>query len=350
MATPAGNAPVSANGSPQHNPFFIFGCPRSGTSLLSSMLGAHPNLAIPYESHLYDSIYPIVQRYSDLSRPSARARVVSEILRTEHIRNWTPPPLLANTLGTIDRYDFHGIVDGLMRAWARSQGKSRWGEKTPQHTFCWRTISAGFPGLQVIHLIRDGRDVALSYRNAFFGPKHVYPLACRWQRYLLAAEEARANLGDQAFLQVRYEDLVQSPELELRRICTFLGEDFAPSMLAFQDRHPFHADQRNARNLCLPVMSQNAGKWRTQMTPREVRIFEALAGASLERYAYAKALSQPHISAWEALSCRYIEHPPLRVSALLKNREGYRLALQQVRLRIRLGVDSVSESTRLFGH
>lgn len=323
----------------QNSPFFIFGCPRSGTSLLSTMLGTHPRLAIPYESHLYDSIYPIVQRYSDPCRQSVRTRLVSEILRSEHIRRWTPLPSLPETLEAIHRDDFHGIVEGVMRAWAQSQGKARWGEKTPQHTLCWRTISAGFPGLQVIHLIRDGRDVALSYKTAFFGPKHVYSLARRWLEYLSAAEEARASLGDQAFLQVRYEDLVSDPEQELRRICSFLGEEFAPSMLAsYQDKRTYHADQRNARNLRLPVMSHNSGKWRTEMTAREVRIFEALAGASLVRYAYPRALSEPHISSWEALSCRYLEHPPRRVSALLKNPQGRRLALQSLRLHICLSV------------
>jgi len=323
----------------QNSPFFIFGCPRSGTSLLSTMLGTHPRLAIPYESHLYDSIYPIVQRYNDPCRQSVRTRLVSEILRSEHIRRWTPPPSLPETLKAIHRDDFHGIVEGVMRAWAQSQGKVRWGEKTPQHTLHWRTISAGFPGLQVIHLIRDGRDVALSYKTAFFGPKHVYSLARRWLEYLSAAEEARASLGDQAFLQVRYEDLVSDPKQELRRICSFLGEEFAPSMLvSYQDKRTYHADQRNARNLRLPVMSHNSGKWRTEMTARDLRIFEALAGASLARYAYPRALSEPHISNWEALSCRYLEHPPRRVSALLKNPQGRRLALQNLRLHICLSV------------
>jgi hypothetical protein len=323
----------------QPDPFFIFGCPRSGTSLLSSMLGSHPNLAVPYESHLYDNIFPIVQRHGDPCRPSARARLVAEILRTEHIRRWTPPPSLPATLEAIQRYDFHGLVEGLMRAWAGSQGKSHWGEKTPQHTFCWRTISAGFPRLQVIHLIRDGRDVALSYKTAFFGPKHVYPLACRWRDYLAAAEEARANLGEKAFLQVRYEDLVTDPERELRRICSFLGEEFAPPMLAFyQDGRNFHTDQRNARNLQRPAISQNVGKWRTGMSPREVCIFEALAGAALEAYGYPRALSHPKVPTWEALSCRYLEHPPQRFSALLRNREGYRIALEKLRLHICLSV------------
>lgn len=321
----------------QNSPFFIFGCPRSGTSLLSTMLGTHPNLAIPYESHLYNGIYPAIRRYADLRHPRTRALLVAEILRTEHIRRWTPAPSLTETLETITRYDFHGIVDGLLRAWASSQGKSRWGEKTPQHTLCWRTILPGFARMQVIHVIRDGRDVALSYKKAFFGPKHVYALAHRWQQYLAAAEEARAFMGDKAFLQVRYEDLLASPEQELRRICDFLGEEFSPAMLAYyQEYKTVPCEERNAANLRRPVMYENAGKWRAHMTQRELRIFEALAGADLDQYGYARALDRPRISAWESLSCRYLEHPPRRFSSMLKNRQARRLALQKLRLHFRL--------------
>ncbi len=318
-------------------PFFIFGCPRSGTSLLSTMLGTHPNLAIPYESHLYDQVYPAVWRYANLRHPRTRARLVAEILRSEHFRMWSPTPSLPETLRAITQYDFHGVVDGLLRAWAQSQGKSRWGEKTPQHTLCWRSIMSGFAGMQVIHLVRDGRDVALSYKRAFFGPKHVYPLAARWQQYLAAAEEARAFLGDRAFLQVRYEDLLAAPEEELRRICGFLGEEFAPVMLEYyQEQKTAHSDQRNARNLRCPILSDNAGKWRTQMTDRELRIFEACAAASLERHGYERSLNQAHISAWESLSCRYLEHPPRRAYAMLKNGQARRLLLQKLRLHLTL--------------
>ena len=321
----------------QNSPFFIFGCPRSGTSLLSAMLGMHPNLAIPYESHLYTGIYPAVNRYVNLSHPRTRALLVAEILRTEHVRRWSPAPSLTETLEAITRPDFHGIVEGLLGAWASSQGKSRWGEKTPQHTLRWRTILPEFARVQVIHLVRDGRDVALSYRKAFFGPKHVYALAGRWQRYLAAAEEARAFVGEKAFLQVRYEDLLATPEQELRRICGFLEEEYSPLMLAYhQEYQDTQCDQRNAANLRRPVISENAGKWRSQMTQRELRIFESLAGASLDRYGYVRALARPHISAWESLSCRYLEHAPRRISAMIKNRQARRLALQRLRLHFRL--------------
>jgi hypothetical protein len=299
------------------------------------MLGSHHNLAIPDESHLYNGIYPLVARYGDLSQAAVRTRLVTEILRTEHIKAWTPPPSAAETLRGLDRHDFHGIVDGLLRTWAAQLGKSRWGEKTPQHTLCWRTILAGFPQAQVIHLIRDGRDVALSYKKAFFGPKHVYPLARRWELYLASAEAARLVLGESGYLQLRYEDLLANPEQELRRVCEFLGEPFDPNMLAYHKTPKTSpSERRNAHNLAQPVMSTNMEKWRTEMTPRDLRLFEAVAGDTLGRYGYACALDHPRVPSWESLSCRYLEHPALRVSAILRNRQGRRLVLQALRLRL----------------
>ena len=297
------------------------------------MLGSHPNLAVPNESHLYSQIYPVVQQHKRLGHAATRPRLVAEILKTDYIGKWTPAPSLSGTLETITEDDFHGIVDGLLRAWAYKQGKSRWGEKTPAHTLCWRSILAGFPGVQIIHLVRDGRDVALSYRSAAFGPKHVYPLALRWQQYLAAAESARESLSDDAFLQVHYEDLVSAPERELRRLCVFLGEEFSPAMLAYhQTTETWHVDSRNARNLRTAPMLDNIGKWRTRMTKRELRIFESLAGPDLERYGYDRILATPRISRLEALSCRYLEHPPKRLSAMLRNRQTPRRILQNLRL------------------
>jgi Sulfotransferase family len=321
-------------------PFFIFGCGRSGTSLLSRMLDAHSRIAVPFESHLYDRFYPLAQRYADLRDPARRARLVEKILRTEHMREWTPPPSLQETLAAVRRPDFHGIVEALLGTWTRAGGKYRWGEKTPDHTLWWRTILVGFPDLQVIHLIRDGRDVALSFRAAPFGPKHVYYQARRWIQYLSAAEEAQAVLGDAAFLTVRYEDLVAEPERELRRICAFLGEEFTPGMLGFYHGGvTYPTDRRNLANLRGPVLADNTQKWRTRLTPRELRIFEALAGAQLERYGYPRVLIQPRLAAWEALSCRYLENPPRRVLAMLGNRQGHRYALEMLRLNLSLRLE-----------
>ena len=297
------------------------------------MLARHPEIAIPYESHFYNRLYPLILRYGMPAGPAGRARLADEVLRTDYLLNWTPRPTLADTLAAVRRDDFHGLVDGVLTGWTVRQGKRRWGEKTPQHTLWWREIREGFPDMQVVHVIRDGRDVALSYRAAHFGPKHVYALAKRWVHYLEEAEAARAALGDGGFLATRYEDILRDPEREVRRVCEFLGLAFDPAMLVQQGgRVSYPTDPRNEDNLNRPLLSDNAGKWANRMTRREVRIFEAIAGEALERYGYARAVPDAAVSTLEAWSCRFLEHPPRRVLAMLRNRQGYRLLRERLRL------------------
>ncbi|HEX6104674.1 MAG TPA: sulfotransferase [Gemmatimonadales bacterium] len=318
-------------------PFFLFGSGRSGTSLLTRMLDAHPAIAVPYESHLYNRIYPMLPRDADLDSPPVRARLVRRILATDDLRHWSPRPTLEATLAAIRRPGFHGIVEGLLDSWTIGRGKARWGEKTPHHTLEWRLILEGFPHLKVLHLVRDGRDVAVSFRTAPFGPKHVYQAAQHWVRYLTAAEEAGAALGPDAFLTIRYEDLLEDPQRELGRICAFLGEDYDPTMLTFYRQGPVYpTDARNVDRLRQPVLGDNRDKWRTRLTRREQRIFEALAGPQLERYGYTRVVSRPRIARWEEVSSRYLEHPPRRVLAMLRNRKGYGFALETLRLKVAL--------------
>jgi hypothetical protein len=315
----------------------VFGSGRSGTSLLTRMLDAHSAIGVPYESHLYNRIYPLIRGNTNLGDEATRRRLVRLILRTSPLQHWSPRPTLEGTLAAIRRPGFHGIVEGLLNGWAASRGKPRWGEKTPAHTLCWRTILDGFPDLKVIHLVRDGRDVALSFRSAPFGPKHVYQAARHWTTYLAAAEAAQAALGERAFLTVRYEDVLESPERELRRICAFLGEPYEAAMLTYyRGNAAYPTDARNLTGLRQPVREGNREKWRTQLTPREQRIFEALAGGSLERYGYPRVVNRPHMTGWEALSCRYLEHPPRRLLAMLHNKAGYGFTLETVRLRVTL--------------
>lgn len=168
---------------PLDPPFFIFGCGRSGTSLLSRMLNEHPRLAVPNESHLFDTFGPLRRWYGDLREVENRARLAADMLPAVAARRWSPPLRSDQVLAAVRACDpvrdghLGGVVDAVLRSWAQSQGKSRWGEKTPGHLFSWPEISGWLPHAQAIHIIRDGRDVALSWIRAPFGPKTVHSAA-----------------------------------------------------------------------------------------------------------------------------------------------------------------------------
>lgn len=327
--------------SARERPIFVFGCPRSGTSLLSRILNNHPRIGIPFESHIFHYMYRWAPRYGDLSEEDRVEALVADLLTMEDVKEWNPPATLRGTMNALRRHDFHGVFDAMLTSWAAAQGKSRWGEKTPQHALQWREILPGFPDAQVLYLIRDGRDVGLSYKRAFFGPKHMYAIARRWVHFLRVGEEIRQALGANGLLPVRYEDLITNPETVVRTICEFLGEGFDAAMLQPQRSDvPYPTDRRNLENLQRPILAGNAGRWKSEMSARDLRIFEGVAGGDLERYGYARALGPVRLSAGEIFRYRYLEHPPVKAIAMLGNTKTQRIMWQMLRiyLRRRLGI------------
>ncbi len=304
-------------------PLFILGAPRSGTSLLTRIINAHPDIGVPFETQFYRDFYPLRARYGDLERERSRERLVRDMLAGSHMREIRPLPSPERILQLFTRHDMHGALDALMRAWLETQGKSRWAEKTPPHTLCWRDLVGGFPDAKLIGIMRDGRDSTLSWRMAPFGPKHYVTLARKWTRYIEALEAARAALPPGQFLQLRYEDLVADPERTTRDVCAFLGIPFSDTMLDFHlgaDRYV--TDSRNIANLARPVMRDNPGKWRTGMSPRDLRIFEAVAGDTLTRAGYERALPLAHLGRLEAARMRWLEAPAAKIRQLAASPEG----------------------------
>ena len=168
------------------------------------------------------------------------------------------------------------VVDGVMSAWAARQGKRRWGEKTPKHDCCWPQISADFEGSPVIHVVRDGRDVALSMIEARFGPKSIYSCAKEWKEYLHQLEDIPGRMCRMRYsLRLPTRTSCEDTRRVLKATCDFLGERYAPEMLVYyRDTSPYPTDARNRQNLTKPVMVENKQKWRSRMTKDEVRVFE----------------------------------------------------------------------------
>lgn len=305
-------------------PIFIFGSARSGTSLLSRIIDSHPNISVPFESHLYDTFIPWLKYYGDLGLANNREQLVDDILSTECMRDWSPRPSRERILAEIHTFDFGGVVDGLLRSWSLDQGKQRWGEKTPWHAYFWREIINDFPRCKIIHIVRDGRDSSLSWKNARFGPKHYYFLAKKWVQFLQAIDELKAEIGQDSIFEIRYEDLLLNPEEKSREICSFIGEEFSSDMLNFYaNSNPYPTDKANLKNLTKPIISSNSNKWKAQMSARDLRVFEAVAGEYLEQYGYERVVDSPTISSAERFLIKYLEHPPRKIVSMIKNRKGH---------------------------
>jgi hypothetical protein len=326
------------------SPIFFVGTPRSGTSLISRIIGSHARIAVPFESHFYKDFAGWRGLYRDLGKRKNRDRLLRDLLQSAHLRAWDPrvdEQAASDLIEASGRFDFSGVVAGIMKAWSRAQGKERWGEKTPAHIFFAEEILDGFPDAQFVHIVRDGRDVAVSWKQVPFGPKHVFPSAMRWVDVLEAGRKLKEKLGARQYLELRYEDLLSNPEQVVQGVCKFLNETYSSEMLTFyrsQDKYP--TDARNEANLTKPVITDNIEKWRRSLSPREVRIFEAVAGHKLDEYSYMRTCREPHIPELEKAFCKYVEHPVRKMASMATNWQGQAAALTRgaIYLRLRAGL------------
>jgi hypothetical protein len=320
------------------SPFLIIGGQRSGTSLLSRILNQHPSLAVPGESFYFNTFGPLRRFYGDLAVPENRDRLVDDALSTFKIREWSPPLTRAAVLAKLEEPTLGGVFRAILDAWTETQGKPRWGEKTPHHVLHWRDVTEALPYAPLVHIVRDGRDVALGLIRARFGPKTVYRAAQRWTQYLSAIDRIKAATPAVRLHEIRYEDLLQQPEEVLGGICAFLGERYAPEMLEFH-RNPSlytsgYLDEH--ANLWRPLLPEKVGGWRTKMSRRDLRIFEAVAGRTLVAYGYPLATSGAPLPGWESFHLRWIVDPPTKGRALLRNRPGHQEEAHLLRLRTKI--------------
>jgi hypothetical protein len=122
------------------------------------------------------------------------------------------------------------FFDSIMSDYAARRGKSRWADKTPLYALSLDFITELFPECQVIHVIRDGRDVVASHRERW-GYWSAVKAVEKWPRYIRAAREVGAQLSPDRYIEVRYEELVRDTEKTMRGLLDFLGEPWDPTVL-----------------------------------------------------------------------------------------------------------------------
>jgi hypothetical protein len=268
-------------------PFFVVGVDRSGTTMLRLVLD-RGDVAIPPES-MFLADFAGVRRAGGLEDPAAAAAFVARVWAHPRVRAWGlegPPPQVP--LGLTHEQAYRFAVESPFRAYAAEHVKPRWADKTPAYLASLEELDVVWPEARFVVLVRDGRDVALSLLDVPFGPNNVWAAARFWAHGIRLGEEAEGRFPDRV-LTVRYEDLVERPAEEARRICSFLGLGFDEDMLAIERTDPSRVDKDQAAwftSLWDGINASAVGKWKREMSDRDKAVFAALAGPELERMGY----------------------------------------------------------------
>ncbi len=199
-------------GAPDPPAPFIGGATRSGTTLLRLMLDAHPELAIPSETHFVpDMISRCVDGPVDADELAA--------LATGHPR-WGDFGLdageYAARVRALEPLTAAEAIRAFYRLYAEGQGKARWGDKTPGYIRKTQPIQRVLPEARFIHMIRDGRDVALSLMPLNFGPSTVTEAAELWVKRVSTGRKQKRSANH--YTEVTYEELIADTEATLRRV------------------------------------------------------------------------------------------------------------------------------------
>jgi Sulfotransferase family len=282
----------------------IVGVPRSGTTLLRFMLDSHPELAIPPETGFL-TLGPKLKGSGDKLRKQFFRALINY---PKPAPGWPDFEIAEEAFwAALTQIIPFTIAEGyraFYRLYAARFGKLRWGDKTPLYCLSLPAIRQLLPEARFSHIIRDGRDAALSLRKMWFSPGcAIETQTAYWRKCVLAAQ--RAGLGQPNYIEVRYEDLILNTRETLERICAHIGLSFDGAMLSYYTRTQarLREHKRRFRPDGTPLLTQEQRlsqqkrtteppdpscifAWKKAMSAEERGRFQRVAGDLLQDLGY----------------------------------------------------------------
>lgn len=274
------------------------GCHRSGTNLLYDILLSSGGFAI-YRTHLavFESLIP---RFGSLEKRRNREKFLKTWLRTKSFRR---TGLNADVLSSRILNDCSSGADFIrivMEAVAQDQGVSRWALYDPDNVLHIEKLKASIPNALFLHIVRDGRDIALSLKKmGGFRPLpwrrsrtgSLLATALYWE-WMVRNGRERGRKFPEDYMEISYEDLVTTPHQALQRIGTFLEHDLdygrirSVGLGRLSESNSSFCDESGEQRIN-PV-----GRWKQRLSRTEVAAIEATIGDCLEEAGYCLSLPE----------------------------------------------------------
>ncbi|MEW6002433.1 MAG: sulfotransferase [Nitrospirota bacterium] len=264
-------------------PLFIGGHPRSGTTLLGAMIGVHSTCICTPESPFKTDVF---NRLATPDKEKIDIRMVMSMIKSHwRFRIWG---LEIGSIPEDEVRTYQELIKWIVRAYARNRGKPDpgiWVDHTPQNIKYADILFSLFPESKMIHIVRDGRAVAASIMPLDWGANSIDRAAHSWVRRVSLGLIVELG-GMERVRRVRYEDLVQEPEETMKGLSSFLKIEYQPRMV---EGIGFKVPPYTIRQHSLIGQRPEAGRinaWERELKPRQIEIFESIAGDLLLRLGY----------------------------------------------------------------
>jgi Sulfotransferase family len=302
-ATPVPHASQAPRRTPLNPYLFVVGAPRSGTRLLGRLVNAHPDIAVIHEARFVPGWFR--HRRGVTPEGFVTPELVEKLAKFERFEQLeVEREQLEQLVAGRKRLPYSAFVTELFDLHGTALGKRLVADKSPRYVRNLPTLHELWPQARFVHLVRDGRDVALSvlsWRKVVergelvanlptWEEDHTTTVALWWERLVRLGREDGGALGPALYHDLRYESLVSDPAAECEALSAFLDVPYDEAMLRYHEA----ADARRSRHASRPP-TPGLRKWRAQMPAEEIERFEAAAGGLLEELGYPRAF--PRIDA-----------------------------------------------------
>jgi hypothetical protein len=279
--------------------FFIIGRPRSGTTLLRVLFEAHPHVLIPPESPFIISLYKKYGKINSWDEALIRD-FCDDLFQQRYFDKWliAREDLYKDLLEEKGERSFQDMVKKVCLRYVSVFEKEEirlLGDKNPAYSLFAHRIHKLFPGSKIIHITRDYRDNYLSLTRVNFEVPIVSLVVYRWKFAYRKMQKLKCKHPGLVY-SLKYEDLAADPENQFREVCKFLGIDFDPAVLNFYNKKAemekaYSGSEEIAlvhKSLFNPISTSRMDLWKKEMTERQIRVADLVAGKTAEKAGYRR--------------------------------------------------------------
>ncbi|HYA27262.1 MAG TPA: sulfotransferase [Acidobacteriota bacterium] len=306
-----------------YSPIFVVGSARSGTTLLYSILLSSGKFAVyQAETLLLEVCKP---KYGNLKIARNYKKFINDWLHSKQFYRSALDPDEFTHVALNHHETYIEFMRHFMEHTANKQGKKRWAEQTPGHVFYVSLLSKSFPDAKFVHMIRDGRDVAVSKRKLGWSGtksgdtlKQLIYAAKSWEMSVKAGRKQGGELGDR-YMEIRYEDMVHNNiDDVLARISHFADISVDRKRIESSTQGSLGKANTAYDNQSPGISSKGVGRWKTELNNEEKNALHYAIGQTLTELRYELDSTRPDVS-WKVKTCGTLYPFILNLKRYLKN-------------------------------